>query len=138
MRLWHIDIIPYLPRSQLIAQWRELNSIFKKQDKHILINYIYNYPKSKLLGYTTKVLNEMHKRGYCIKSFDNYNNYFNGVMEEDNTLFTEHNNDYLTICYYNLMEKYLRGQKDFTDDVMWKLNEFYYERRILNYAKSRR
>ena len=35
MRLWHIDLIPYLPKSQLLAQWRELNSIFKKQDKHI-------------------------------------------------------------------------------------------------------
>ena len=45
MRLWHIDLIPYLPDLQLIAQWRELNSIFKKQDKHILINYIYNYDK---------------------------------------------------------------------------------------------
>ena len=43
--------------------------------------------------------------------------------------YTEHNNDYLTICYYNLMEKYLRGQKDFDDETMWKLNEFYYKRR---------
>ena len=29
MRLWRIDLIPYLPRTQLLAQWRELNSIFK-------------------------------------------------------------------------------------------------------------
>ena len=62
IRLWHVDIIPYLPNSQLIAQWRELNSIFKKQDKHILINYIYDYDKAYLLDYTTFVLNEMHKR----------------------------------------------------------------------------
>ena len=45
MRLWHYKLIPFLPNSQLIAQWRELNSIFKKQDKHILINYVYEYPK---------------------------------------------------------------------------------------------
>lgn len=38
MRLWHIDLIPYLPKTQLISQWRELNSVFKKQNKHILIN----------------------------------------------------------------------------------------------------
>lgn len=39
MRLWHCEIIPYLPKTQLIAQWRELNSIFAREDKHILINY---------------------------------------------------------------------------------------------------
>lgn len=133
MRLWHIDLIPYLPNSQLIAQWRELNSIFKKQDKHILINYIYDYDKAYLLDYTTVVLNEMHKRSikHRKNSFDKYNNYFTGIKQSDKWLrYTEHNNDYLTICYYNLMEKYLRGQKDFTDDVMWKLNEFYNKRRI--------
>ena len=36
-----------------------------------------------------------------------------------------HNKEYLTICYYNLKEKYLRGQKDFTADVWEKLDEFY-------------
>lgn len=56
MRLWHYEIIPYLPKSQLIAQWRELNSIFTKQDKHILINYIYNYPKDHLYTYSNLVL----------------------------------------------------------------------------------
>lgn len=47
MRLWHIDLITnsLLPKSQLLAQWSELNSIFKKQDKNILINYIYDTDK---------------------------------------------------------------------------------------------
>lgn len=33
MRLWHIDLVKngLLPKSQIIAQWRELNSIFKKK-----------------------------------------------------------------------------------------------------------
>ena len=134
IRLWHIDIIPYLPRSQLIAQWRELNSIFKKQDKHILINYIYNYDDAFLFVYTQQVMFEMNFRGIKIHSYENYNEYFKNVSllsipDFPNLRYTEHNMDYLTICYYNLMEKYLRGQKDFTDDVMWKLNEFYNERR---------
>ena len=130
MRLWHVDIIPYLPKSQLIAQWRELNSIFKKQDKHILINYIYSYSREYLWCYTQIVLNEMRNRCFEIKSWDNYNNCFTNVNPHKFDLrYTEHNNDYLTICYYNLMEKYLRGQKDFTDDVMWRLNEFYNKRR---------
>ena len=62
MRLWHIDLIPYLPKSQLIAQWRELNSIFKKQDNHILINYVYNYSKDALYYYSQKVINQFRER----------------------------------------------------------------------------
>ena len=147
MRLWHIDLIPYLPNSQLIAQWRELNSIFKKQDKHILINYIYDYDKSYLLDYTTCVLNEMHKRSIAIRSFENYNNYFNGVKQSDKVLrYPEHNNDYLHICFNNLKEKYIRGQKGFTKEIFEKLYNFYLTnarfnviiapRRMNNYARN--
>lgn len=126
MRLWHIDLIPYLPNSQLVAQWRELNSIYAKQDNHILINYIYNYTKTYLLDYSTAVLNEMHKRSISIKSFDKYNNYFSGTHQSDRQLrYEEHDNEYLTICYYNLREKYLRNQKDFTKDIFEKLTKFY-------------
>ena len=57
MRLWHIDLIPYLPRTQLLSQWRELNSIFKKQDNHILINYIYDYDKKYLLFHNSYIVN---------------------------------------------------------------------------------
>lgn len=127
MRLWHIDIIPYLPNSQLIAQWRELNSIYAKQDNHILIDYIYNYTKTYLLDYSTAVLNEMHKRSIKIKSFDKYNNYFSGAKESllRQLRYEEHDNEYLTICYYNLKEKYIRGQKDFTQEIFEKLTKFY-------------
>ena len=136
MRLWHIDLIPYLPKSQLLAQWRELNSIFKKQDKHILINYIYNYPKEYLKNFTQLVGGEMLLKGFKIKSFDNYNKYFKDVKLEGKILvFEEHNHEYLTICYYNLKEKYLRGQKDFTDDVLQKLDEFY-KKEMLKYVKN--
>lgn len=76
MRLWHYKLISVLPRTQLLAQWRELNSIFKKQDNHILINYIYDYPKSTLKTYTDMVIKEIEHRGYVIRSWDNYNNYF--------------------------------------------------------------
>ena len=129
MRLWHIDLIPYLPKSQLLAQWRELNSIFKKQDKHILINYIYNYSKEYLLYYSCEVNAIMNVKGYRT-NLENLNNYFGDtkfkhLIEIENCIFREHNHEYLTICYYNLKEKYLRGQKDFTDDVWQKLDEFY-------------
>ena len=124
MRLWHIDLIHYLPKSQLVSQWRELNSIFNKQDNHILINYIYHYPKSTLKTYTDEVIKEMNHRGYEIKKWNNYNKYFDGVVA-DGEKFWEHNNIYLEICYYNLCEKYICGQKDFDDKTFYKLDEYY-------------
>lgn len=124
MRLWHYQLIPYLPKSQLVSQWRELNSIFKKQDNHILINYIYNYPKSTLKTYADKVIKEMQDRGYEIKKWDNYNEYFEGVVADDMN-FKEHNDTYFGICYWNLYEKYIRGQKDFNVDIFYKLDDFY-------------
>ena len=128
MRLWHYELIPYLPKSQLLAQWRELNSIFKKQDKHILINYIYNYPKLYLKVYADKVVSDMIRRGYKIKSLENYNNYFLCVREMGFEKFAEHDETYLTICYWNLREKYMRGQKDFDKATFDKLHKFCMDR----------
>lgn len=128
MRLWHVDLLHYLPKSQLLAQWRELNSIFKKQDKHILINYIYKYRKEYLRYYSGMVISEFNNRGYKY-NLDNYNKYFEGVPKTKKPLcYDEHDSKYLTICYYNLYEKYLRGQKDFTLEVWEELDRFYKEK----------
>lgn len=137
MRLWHYKLLPYLPNSQLLSQWRELNSIFKKQDKHILINYVYEYHKESLLLYTQYVINEMSKRGYKIKSFNNYYQYFMGnVVNLEDLInkanpFPEHHNDrYLMQCFYNLQEKYDRGQKDFDSKTYDRLYEFIFYGRL--------
>lgn len=136
MRLWHYKLIPFLPKSQLLAQWRELNSIFKKQDKHILINYIYNYPKTDLLYYSRLVMNDMMIRGIKIKSLGNFTAYFSEVSLEDNleacpeespkfVPFADyHDDEYLAICYFNLLEKYQRGQKDFHGELMHDLARY--------------
>ena len=133
MRLWHYEIISYLPNSQLLAQWRELNSIFKKQDKHILINYIYEYDKTDLYVYTLKVINEMKRRGITIKKSDNYYNYFIDSISDFVNFFyccpyipfvNHHNDRYLLQCFYNLQEKYDRGQKDFTNERYDELENF--------------
>lgn len=108
-----------------MAQWRELNSIFKKQDKHILINYVYNYPKCYLQSYADKVIGEMVKRKYKIKSLEKYNKYFLGVYSTGLERFAEHNDEYLTICYWNLREKFIRGQKDFTEETWNKIKKIY-------------
>ena len=128
MRLWDYRLIPYLPKSQLLAQWRELNSIFKKQDKHILINYVYEYEKKDLLIYSSLVWKEMIDRGYKIKKYDNFNKYFeevNYVNENDEYPFKiHHTKQYLLQCFMNLEEKYFCGQKDFDRGTYLKLWNF--------------
>ena len=137
MRLWHKDLIVngLLPKSQLVAQWRELNSIFVKQDNHILINYIYNYPKDYLLDYTNLVLQEFDNRGYKINKMDNYNNYFKDLIGKNVSRefleYDEHNDFYLLVSYYNLMEKFSRGQKDYTLELFKKLQDFMKERGLI-------
>lgn len=130
MRLWHYELIPFLPNSQLIAQWRELNSIFKKQDNHILINYVYEYPKEHLWHYSLMVAKEMLKRGINIKVWDNYETYFKNIDQKvfvDNPFPNHHNDRYLNQCFYNLQEKFDRGQKDFSIERYERLCFFIHE-----------
>lgn len=141
MRLWHIDLIKngVLPRTQLLAQWRELNSVYKKQDNHILINYIYDYDKKYLLEYSLAVLKEMRRRNFKIRKWDNFNLYFseyskikdmenkykhNSMAKCSNLIYNEHDFEYLHICFCNLQEKYLRGQSDFYKDIHERLIKF--------------
>lgn len=142
MRLWHYKLIPFLPKSQLLAQWRELNSIFKNQPKHILINYVYGYSKSHLLVYTNLVIDEMKKRGIKIKNFTDMTDYFYGKPYSSDSQWSgyyyeckyiscssrlfgyNHDLRYLRQCFYNLQEKYDRCQEDFDKETYIKLKEF--------------
>ena len=131
MRLWHKDIIRFLPRSQLLAQWRELNSIFAKEDKHILINYIYDYPLDHLYTYTQIVIAEFKLRGYNIRSFEKMERYFSPSDENivEKLFENHHNDDYFEICYFNLKEKYIREQKDFDKARFDALHSYYKNKR---------
>ena len=127
MRLWHIDLIPYLPKSQLLAQKRECDLIWRdykqgKQTNHILINYIHNYEIDYLMTYYCELAHEFVKRGYKFKDNAPCGEF---VLEPS---YNEHNDEYLTICYWNLREKYLRGQKDFSAETWNKIEKFYKER----------
>jgi uncharacterized protein (TIGR02328 family) len=125
MRCWHYKLIPYLPRTQLLAQWRELNSIFKKQDKHILINYVYEYNIQELNYYTDLVINEMGKRNIKIKNWTNYNDVFNEPTNIKLQPFKKHHTkQYLLQCFMNLEEKYFCGQIDFDRATYLKLWNF--------------
>lgn len=110
-----------------------MNSIYRKQDSHILINYVYNYGKEYLLYYSNRVLFEMERRGINVKSFENYFNYFSDVRyfrPMPSYQFAEHNDEYLLCNYYNLLEKYRRGQKDFSEEEFKRLTDFVKNRQI--------
>ena len=130
MRLWHYLLIPYLPDSQLIAQWRELNAIYGNPINHILINYVKEYSKSNLLIYSKYVINEMKKRNFKINT-TKYESYFKDTFDPQlnrvNPFCNHHNIRYLKQCFYNLQEKYDRGQKDFSRERYIKLSRFVYE-----------
>ena len=100
-----------------MAQWRELNSIYKKQNKHILINYVYSYEKKDLLIYSSLVWKEMIDRGYKIKKYDNFNKYFEEVnyinKNNEYPFKNHHTKQYLLQCFMNLEEKFERFQRDF-------------------------
>ena len=132
MRLWHYKLLEFLPRSQLVAQKRECDLMLKdllngKKTNHILINYAWEYPIDDLINYYRDLENEFKKR----KIKFNYDYYFEIINNCDCSLIYKqekfekhHNREYMWICYYNLKEKYLRGQKDFDKETFEKLKEF--------------
>ncbi len=69
MRLWHYELIRYLPRKQLVGQWRECCLIAKQikekgTPNHVLVNRIMNYPMEHFVTYTSMILTEMINRRY--------------------------------------------------------------------------
>ena len=125
MRLWHKSLIPVLPRQQLVAQWRELSTIAGKiqtdgTPNHVLVNRVLDYPFDHFITYAAAVRSEMTRRGYRTmdKVWDKIVN-----LKPDyekipiNEIYPEWmDSEYMTICYYNLKEKYICGG---ISDVEW-------------------
>lgn len=140
MRLWHYEILPYLPKGQLLSQWKELNTIFVTENKHILWNYVYtcSFQKKNLYYYSLYVIKEMINRGYKINSYDNMYNYFKDKVTYEDFMeslqhldniqfrpyFDYHNDRYLLQNFFNLQEKYDRHQKDFYTEEYIRLSNF--------------
>ena len=126
MRLWHTKLIPVLPREQLVAAWRELSAIAGKiqlngNPNHVLVNFIMDYDFDHFISYAYYIRQEMTARKYRT---------MNSVWEKivslkpDWTLlpleevYKDRMSDfYLTVCYYNLAEKYVCGMFDNIDDI---------------------
>lgn len=125
MRIWHKELIPYLPREQLIAQWRELSAIAsniktKGTPNHILVNKIMKYPFNDFITYAAAVRQEMTNRGY--RTMDSVWKKIVSIVDGDYNILPLgeifngwHNDRYLLQCILNLEEKYDCGgitQKD--------------------------
>ena len=114
MRLWHKDLIPVLPRQQLLSQWRECCCIAKNISlhntlNHILVNKITDYPLSHFEAYSMWVYREMQNRGYKVNKnrFFKWFPYIDKQVSTYQEMFSDwHSDRYLTQCYYNLQEKY--------------------------------
>ena len=117
MRLWHKDLISYLPRQQLLGQWRECCAIAKNINEkgtpnHLLVNKIMNYPTEDFFVYGVMVARELERRGYkvCaekfIKTFPNYKYLLWQTVRISSMFWGWHNDRYLVQCLCNLQEKY--------------------------------
>ena len=117
MRLWHKNLIDVLPRQQLLGQLRECvliaKNIYEKgKPNHSLVNCIMSYDISHFNSNVYLILLEMKKRKYNVRNetiakLNKYTNfeYYNDVRFND--LFSDwHDEDYLDICFYNLLEKF--------------------------------
>lgn len=114
MRLWHKDLIPALPRKQLVGQWRECCLIAKAlRDgnlNHILVNRVKDFPPEHLYSYGVLAGKEMERRGIKVNP-ETFLRYFYdyGVLRElpvEEVFMDWHERRYLRQCYYNLEEKY--------------------------------
>ena len=126
MRLWHTSLISVLPREQLVAAWRELSAIAGKiqlngTPNHVLVNFVTDYDFDHFISYAYYIRQEMTARKYRT---------MNSVWEKivslkpDWTLLpieevykNKMNDFYLTVCFYNLYEKYDCGMFDNFDDI---------------------
>lgn len=116
-RLWHYAMIGFLPRQQLLSQWRECVCIAKSiYDKgapnHILVNKIMDYSISEFNDYCNIVLVEMVKRGYNVSesSINKLEDYVGFEVDSDkqykHPFPWRHTPRYLNQCMSNLEEKY--------------------------------
>lgn len=113
MRLWHKDLIPYLPRQQLLGQWRECcliakNIAEKRTPNHILVNKIMDYPLVHFMTYTWFVYTDLIIHNYQ-PDFEKFSKYLDldvTYLYKKDIFKKWHNDRYLIQCMYNLEEKH--------------------------------
>ena len=134
MRLWHYELLPYLPELQLKGQWRECALIaygLKEHGtpNHLLVNKVDEYSIDHFYSYCVAVWGEMRKRGFTttVQSMERVRA-LGGKVVATNTLFEGwHNKEYLRVCMANLYEKYNfgRGKSRITEAEWQRLLDGY-------------
>lgn len=126
MRLWHVSLISVLPREQLVAQWRECSSIAGAIQKngtpnHVLVNFVLDYDFDHFISYTYYIRQEMTRRGY--RTMNSVWNKITLLKPNWKLLPLEEvykykmSDFYLTVCYYNLLEKHECGMFNDFDEI---------------------
>lgn len=118
MRLWHYELLPYLPELQFKGQLRELVAIMhdwrdKGKTNHLLINRVMEYTKIDLSTYFyyymwmyyDKYGKRISKK--IIKEFEDFSPAYYDLTEL--TFEGWHNKEYLRVCMANLYEKHVFG-----------------------------
>lgn len=119
MRLWHQDLLPYLPRAQILGQHRECCALrgLGWGKKHSTVDYVFTHSVKRLVDYHFQVLKEMERRGYkpgqqwycseyrgknsmpwpcTLQSYD---------LSKEALIYPEHDDVYREECLANLRQK---------------------------------
>jgi uncharacterized protein (TIGR02328 family) len=129
VRIWHYQLLPYLPDAQFKGQLRELVAIMhdwrdKGKTNHILINRVMEYPKSDLTSYMWLYCEE-HGRRYDLdckeKLLNEFIDFAEGGHFNPYPFKDWHNKEYLRVCMANLYEKHVFGVgKSRISDAEWE------------------
>ena len=135
MRLWHYQLLPYLPELQFKGQLRELVAIMhdwrdKGKTNHILINRVMEYPKNDLTSYMWLYCEE-HGRRYDFdckeKLLNEFIDFAEGGHFNPYPFKCWHDKCYLRVCMANLYEKHVFGvgKSRITDEEWQRLVDGY-------------
>ena len=116
MRLWHEQLIPLLPKNQILGQHRECCALRGNgwNKKHKTVDYVFSYSPYHLFIFHSLVMDEMEKRGYKVSEEWRDKNYRGktaekyDILEEkmiESPIYKEHNGEYLLECIENLRNK---------------------------------
>lgn len=117
MRIWHKNLLPILPRMQLVGQWRECSLIARGiamngSPNHILVNKVIDYPLEHFATYCYLVGWYLSKNGYIpsVYTEEKISEWLGlsivPYVDTDILFDGWHNDRYLYQCISNLEEKY--------------------------------
>lgn len=138
MRIWHIDLLPYLPDLQFKGQLRELVAIMhdwrdKGTTNHILINDVMNYPKEDLSTYFYRymwIYYDRYGKMVSEKTIEEFEEFSPAYYDACEPIYEDwHCTDYLRVCMANIYEKheFAKGKSRITDDEWQRLLHGYRE-----------